>query len=309
MQRTNTWDVKLNDGEPVLASRLILCTGSSPISKPLPILERLRLASLQEINLDTALAPSILARTFEPGAAASQPSPSPTVAVVGASHSAILVLMNLVELARTSHPRLRIKWFTRNRLRYAEYMDGWILRDNTGLKGQAAEWARQNLDFDFDDDDDDNHNAFADRSPVRDLVTRVWTAGGREEQAYQTELPGCTHIVQAVGYENHPLPQLHVIGPHDRAAKPLDVEFDHETGRFFESPGSATAAAAAGAASAGAGAGAVAAKEKREYVPGIFGAGIAFPERVVDPHGNVEYAVGFWKFMKYVSRVAPGWLD
>jgi hypothetical protein len=27
-------------------------------------------------------------------------------------------------------------------------------------------------------------------------------------------------------------------------------------------------------------------------IPGLFGAGIAFPERVVDPHGNEEYAVG-----------------
>lgn len=271
----------MDDGEPIATSRLILCTGSKPISRPLPILARLRLANLKEINLDTALAPSVLAETFN----AAEPN---TVAVVGASHSAILVLMNLVNLARTSHPQLRIKWFTRNKLRYAEYMDGWILRDNTGLKGQAADWARQNLDYD----------SFGSSSPIRDLVTKVWTSGPeREEQAYQAELPGCTHIVQAVGYEKTPLPQLDVIGGGRdddggaaSVAKPLEVEYDSETGRFFE-----------GAA--------VAAKDKRGYVPGLFGAGIAFPERVVDPHGNVEYAVGFWKFMKFISRVTPEWLN
>jgi hypothetical protein len=32
------------------------------------------------------------------------------------------------------------------------------------------------------------------------------------------------------------------------------------------------------------------------------------PNRVVDPHGNEEYAVGFWKFMKFLKRVVPSWL-
>jgi hypothetical protein len=39
-------------------------------------------------------------------------------------------------------------------------------------------------------------------------------------------------------------------------------------------------------------------------IPGLFGAGIAFPERVVDPHGNEEYAVGFWKFMKFAQNAS-----
>lgn len=42
-------------------------------------------------------------------------------------------------------------------------------------------------------------------------------------------------------------------------------------------------------------------------VPGMYGAGIAWPERVKDPHGNVEFAVGFKKFMKFVKRVSPAW--
>jgi hypothetical protein len=68
------------------------------------------------------------------------------VAVVGASHSAILAFTNLVELARLSHPQLQVKWFTRHSLQYAEYMDGWILRDNTSLKDLAAEFAREQLE-------------------------------------------------------------------------------------------------------------------------------------------------------------------
>jgi hypothetical protein len=37
---------------------------------------------------------------------------------------------------------------------------------------------------------------------------------------------------------------------------------------------------------------------------GLFGYGIAFPERTVDPVGNREEAVGFWKFSRYLRRVA-----
>ncbi|KAJ8109951.1 hypothetical protein ONZ43_g6002 [Nemania bipapillata] len=243
-EQTNIWKVGFDNGGYVSTSKIALCTGSAPISKTVPAIERMHQESLKPVDLDVALAPSILAKTFDPTA-------NTTVAVVGASHSAILVLMNLVQLANSTHPHLRIKWFTRNELRYAEYMDGWILRDNTGLKGQAAEWARQNLDVE----------TFP-NSPVSKVITKIWTAG-KEEEAYKAELPECTHMVQA-------------------------VEYDDLSGRFYEKDSPA--------------------ELERKYIPGLFGAGIAFPERVTDPHGNVEHAVGFWKFMKYVKKVVPNWV-
>ncbi len=268
-ERANIWTVTFDDGQHITTSRVALCTGCSPVSKMLPGIEKIQ-QSLLPVDLDVALTPSILAKTFDPVA-------DTTVAVVGASHSAILVLMNLVNLANSSHPHIRIKWFTRNKLRYAEYMDGWILRDNTGLKGQAAEWARQNL----------GDETFA-NSPVSKVITKVWTAG-REEEVYKTEFPECTYVVQAVGYARNPLPRFEVIGKDGGSAKPLQVEYDDLNGRFYKQDGSK-------------------AEHERKYVPGLFGAGIAFPERVTDPHGNVEHAVGFWKFMKFVKRVVPGWV-
>ncbi|KAI1426253.1 hypothetical protein F5Y12DRAFT_288242 [Xylaria sp. FL1777] len=269
-ERSNLWTVNFDDGTHVTTSKIVLCTGSSPVSKALPAIERIHQQSLSSVDLDVALTPSILAKTFDP-------TTSTTVAVVGASHSAILVLMNLVNLANSSHPHLRIKWFTRNKLRYAEYMDGWILRDNTGLKGQAAEWAHQNLD----------DQTFP-NSPVSKVITKVWTAG-REEEAYKTEFPECTHIVQAVGYDRNPLPRFEVTGRDGDSNKPLQVEYDNLNGRFYKQGDSK-------------------ADHERKYVPGLFGAGIAFPERVTDPYGNVEHAVGFWKFMKFVKRVVPDWI-
>ncbi|KAI0102382.1 hypothetical protein GGR51DRAFT_288782 [Nemania sp. FL0031] len=269
-EQANVWKVGFDNGESVSTSKLALCTGSAPVSKTVPAIERMHQQSLKPIDLDTALTPSILATTFDPAA-------TTTVAVVGASHSAILVLMNLVKLATSTHPQLRIKWFTRNELRYAEYMDGWILRDNTGLKGQAADWARQNLDT----------KTFP-NSPVSKVISKVWTAG-REEESYKAELPECTHIVQAVGYARKPLPSLEIIRKDRGVAEPLEVEYDDLTGRFYEKDSSK-------------------AQNERKYVPGLFGAGIAFPERVTDPHGNVEHAVGFWKFMKFVKKVVPNWV-
>ncbi|KAJ5997654.1 hypothetical protein N7499_005951 [Penicillium canescens] len=235
--------------------RLILCTGSHPTTVPLPIQD----PSLQRLDLDLVLKPSALAKTLR------QDVPL-TTAVVGASHSAILALLNLINLHNTSHPNLRVKWFTRHPLRYAEYKDGWILRDNTGLKGMAAEFARTQLE-------DDKLAT----SPAGKVVTKIDCAGGREAEGemYRRHLPGCDYIVQAVGYTRDPLPQLAKDGA------PLAIEFDHGNGRFHQTGGA--------------------------DVPGLFGAGIAFPERVVDPLGNVEYAVGFFKFMKFLKRVVPTW--
>jgi hypothetical protein len=252
--------------------RLVLCTGASPISSPSSIPSS---SNLTTIPLDTALKPSLLAQTIDPS------SPT-TIAVVGASHSAILVLMNLYNLASSSsHPNLRIKWFTRHKeLRYAKEMDGWILYDNTGLKGDVAQWARDNLE-----------DGVFETSPVSKVADKLWTPTaepGREEGVYAAEMPGCTHLVQAIGYRRDPLPNLSSVAEPGAVPEPLKIQPDSLTGRFF-----------ADGSRGGQGC----------YVPGLFGAGIAFPERVTDPAGHVECAVGMWKFMKFCNRVVPEWIE
>nr|A0A411PQP8.1 RecName: Full=Monooxygenase AgnR1; AltName: Full=Agnestins biosynthesis cluster protein R1; Flags: Precursor [Paecilomyces divaricatus]QBG38889.1 oxidoreductase [Paecilomyces divaricatus] len=258
-ENLSQWTVRIKSYESleevqVVAPRLILCTGSSPtlLRIPVPAL------SIQRLDLDVVLKPSELVRAIHTG------SPQ-TVAVVGASHSAILALLNLVDLARSSHPQLRIKWFTRNALRYAEYMDGWILRDNTGLKGVAADFAREQLEDDR-----------LPKSEAGRFIEKIDCSDGKETAAYEAHLPSCSHIVQAVGFTRDPLPEL------ARDGMPLKAEFDHESGGFSDQDG--------------------------RVIKGLYGAGIAFPERVVDPYNNVEYAVGFFKFMKFIKRVCPRWL-
>ncbi|CAH0004511.1 unnamed protein product [Clonostachys byssicola] len=278
-EQTNTWTVSLDDGRVFTTDRLVLCTGSSPITSPLPILKQLSDSNpgtaLTPLHLDTALKPSLLSQTIDPSSPA-------TVGVVGASHSAILVLMNLYKMISSgSHPNLRVKWFTRhNSLRYAEQKDGWILYDNTGLKGDAAQWARDSLE----------HEVF-EKSPVSKVVTRFLTGGenGAEESIYKAELPGCTHVVQAIGYKRNTLPRLMVKERSEFTPRHLTIEHDALTGRFRQIDHSG--------------------EKGKVFVPNLFGAGIAFPEVVTDPAGNVESAVGFWKFMRFLKRVVPEWVS
>jgi hypothetical protein len=256
----NTTDSSASGNTPVVTKRLIMCTGSSPNNSPLPV----EIPSLHNLDLDCALSPTLLSTTLSPL--------GPTmVAVVGASHSAILVLMNLYRLASTSKPDLRITWLTRHKLRYAEQRDGWILRDNTGLKGEAAEWARNNLEPDT-----------MPNSDVSKYLTKVAYEFGAEKETYKKYLQGMDFYVQAIGYSRDPIPTLKT--SEGRAIEPV---FDHENGHFGYAGNS---------------------EGKLQKLPGLFGAGIAWPARVVDPEGNMEYAVGFFKFMKHIKKVVGTWI-
>ena len=247
----------------VQSQRLILCNGSSPNNDPLPVY----IPNIQVLDLDAALSPTRLSATISPLGPM-------TIAVIGASHSAVLVLMNLYALAASAKPDLRVRWLTRHPLRYAEFMDGWILRDNTGLKGEAADFARQNIE----------PEVFA-QSNVSKYISRIHYETGDEEGTFEENLPGCNFYVQAIGYSPNPIPTLRT-----NRGKEITPYFDHEKGSFTyvkESDGGEIGDLA--------------------RLPGLYGAGIAWPERVVDPHGNVELAVGFKKFMNFVKKVSPSW--
>jgi hypothetical protein len=43
--------------------------------------------------------------------------------------------------------------------------------------------------------------------------------------------------------------------------------------------------------------------------PGLFGFGVAFPEMRTTPLGDVSHPVGLWKFVNYLERVMPIWLQ
>jgi hypothetical protein len=269
-EQTGKWAMQIESCKPsetditsAKAQRVILCTGSSPTEQPLPECA----VGAARLDLDTALSPTLLSEKLSPL------GPT-TVSVIGASHSAILVLRNLYNLASSGKADLKIRWFTRHALRYAEFMDGWILRDNTGLKGEVAVWAKANLE----------PEVFP-KSDVSKYVEAISYKANEEEETFKKHLPGSDFICQAIGYTRDPIPTLKTA-----TGKEIKPYYNHEKGSFDYVKESECGSIG-----------------NLAKLPGLYGAGIAWPEQVKDPHGNVEYAVGFFKFMKFVKRVSPDW--
>lgn len=147
-----------------ISANVILAMGSIPrtltLHKDIP--------TIQEITVTSALNPETLAASV---------SPSDTVAVFGSSHTAIILIRDLLEL---QHPPKQIINFYREPLKYALYLeDSTILFDNTGLKGETARWARENM-----------HGELPER------VERVHSPEEGTER-----LKECTKVIYATGFE------------------------------------------------------------------------------------------------------------
>ena len=110
------------------AKKVILATGSYANS--------MNINNLTEIDLATALTPHMLKSNI---------SDDDNVAVFGSSHSAIAIIKNLLDCGVKNVINLY-----RSPLKYALRMQGWTLYDNTGLKGNTAIWARENISQNLD---------------------------------------------------------------------------------------------------------------------------------------------------------------
>lgn len=108
--------------------------------------------------------------------------PHDSVAVFGASHSAVLVLANLATLDVK-----KVINFYKSPHKYAVFLKDWTLYDETGLKGFAAKWAKKNLD---------------DKLPEN--FKRVLTS----DHTFDEELAMCNKAIYAVGFERRKLPIL-----------------------------------------------------------------------------------------------------
>jgi hypothetical protein len=143
---------------------VILAVGAVP--------KKLCYPQLEEIPLEVALDPDKLA---------DEPLQNATIAVFGSSHSSMIALPHLLR-----HPVKRVINFYRSPLRYAVYLDDWILFDDSGLKGHAADWARENIDGVY---------------PER--LERCWVSG----PDFDEKLAACDRVVYTVGFEPRTLPE------------------------------------------------------------------------------------------------------
>lgn len=164
-----------------------------------------------------------------------------TYAVFGSSHSAIMIIRNLVELNAK-----KIINFYQSPCRYAMNMGDWILFDNTGLKGTTAKWSRE----------------FIDGSIPSNLERYLNTPTNITHY-----LPQCNQAIYAVGFKRF---NSITVGNYEQ------IDYNPQTGIIALD---------------------------------LFGLGIAYPEKRRDPLGNEETLVGMWKFMCYLNRVLPIWLN
>jgi cation diffusion facilitator CzcD-associated flavoprotein CzcO len=151
------WTVHTED-QIVHSDNVVLAVGSEARSLDYP--------GLREIALDVAVDPHKLS---------AEPLDGATVAVFGASHSTMLVLPNLLR-----QPVAKIVNFYQHPLRYAVDFGDWTLFDDIGLKGHAAQWARQNLD-----------------GRLPDRLHRCHTADPR----FAELLSQCDRVIYTVGFE------------------------------------------------------------------------------------------------------------
>ena len=118
------WSIT-TDQQILRAKNVVLAIGAEPKSLTFP--------NIVEIPLSIALHPEKLSAACHP---------EDVVAVFGSSHSAIIIIKSLLE---NCHIKKVVNYYLQP-LRYAVHFDDWILFDDTGLKGNTAEWARKYID-------------------------------------------------------------------------------------------------------------------------------------------------------------------
>ncbi len=157
------WRIETEQQE-ITSKNVILAVGAVP--------KKLGYPQLKEIPLEVALDPEKLA---------DEPLENATVAVFGSSHSSMIALPHLLR-----HPVKKVINFYRSPLRYAVYLDDWILFDDSGLKGRAADWARENIDGVY---------------PER--LERCWVSS----PDFDEKLAACDRVVYTVGFEPRTVPE------------------------------------------------------------------------------------------------------
>ncbi len=145
------------------AEKVILSIGSEAKSLDYP--------GVEKIDLDLALTPSVLKKSC---------NKNDVVAVFGSSHSAMIIVRNLIEAGVQN-----IINFYQSPLRYAVLMDDWILYDDTGLKGETAAWVREHIS----------------KNPLPQIKRYLATSEHIDEQ-----LPNCNKAVYAVGFQPRHIP-------------------------------------------------------------------------------------------------------
>ncbi len=158
------WHLKTKEVS-LLSENVVLATGAHP--------KTMLYEGIPVIPLDLALDKKVLATYIQP---------EDTVAVIGSSHSALLVVKHLTELSVDS-----IINFYKKPITYPTIFRGRIAWQESGLKGDLAIWTKTVLEK---------------NKPAN--VLRV----DYDSASFESLLKTCTKIIYALGYERNNLPSI-----------------------------------------------------------------------------------------------------
>jgi len=160
----NHWEIKTKN-HLHRAKNVILAIGAEP--------KLLNFPDKKVIPLEAALNFDKLSQLVQP---------QDTIGVFGASHSAVLILASLNKI----QPKSIINFYRSPHLYAIDYGD-WILFDNTGLKGYAAEWAKKHLD-----------------GALPKNMVRILSS----DHTFAEVMAQCDKVIYAVGFQTRELPTL-----------------------------------------------------------------------------------------------------
>jgi cation diffusion facilitator CzcD-associated flavoprotein CzcO len=152
-----SWQLS-TDSAPIAAEKVILATGAAPKS--------FNHDQAVEIPLATALKPTELSDNV---------TTDDCVAVFGSSHSAMIIIRNLLEAGVK-----QVINFYLSPVCYALPMNGYTLYDNSGLKGSTAQWTREHIS-----------------KHLHPQVERYLS----NEENMTKQLPRCSKAVYAIGFK------------------------------------------------------------------------------------------------------------
>jgi hypothetical protein len=177
LQTGNQADVQNNMS--IMANNVVLASGSHPRKVDLNVLPKKRERKNLEQNIDHKQPEEIvLCDALDQAKLQKKITQDDTVAVFGTSHSGILILKNLAELGVK-----KIVSIAKKPLVFMVQDGELYFHDYTGLKGVAAQWARE---------------VFI-ANPPQNLV-KIYN-GSDEECA--AALDECTKVVYAIGFEQN----------------------------------------------------------------------------------------------------------
>jgi len=163
--KKNVWKITAGNNNTIHSRNVVLAIGSHPQSLNYPC--------KQTIPLDIALDKATLSRLVNRG---------DSIALIGSSHSAILVLKNLHEIGVK-----KIINFFKHPITYAYDMGEGNQTYFNGLKGTVAQWAYRVLE----------------KKVPRNILRIANTSASRNKW-----LSTCNKTIYAVGYERNPVPLI-----------------------------------------------------------------------------------------------------